>query len=62
MADDRLVLYLGIYESPARAAQDLTELAELHRSGRIGTYDGPGRESAWAPPSAFCSRRRSSAA
>ena len=39
MADDRLVLYLGIYESPARAAQDLTELAELHRSGRIGTYD-----------------------
>lgn len=39
MADDRLVLYLGIYESPARAAQDLSELAELHRSGRIGTYD-----------------------
>ncbi len=39
MTDDRLVLYLGVYESPARAAQDLTELAELHRSGRVGTYD-----------------------
>ncbi len=39
MADDRLVLYLGIYDSPVRAAQDLADLAKLHRSGRVGTYD-----------------------
>ena len=39
MATDGLVLYLGVYESPARAEQDFEELAELHRSGRVGTYD-----------------------
>ncbi|MGZ4199341.1 MAG: DUF1269 domain-containing protein [Thermoleophilia bacterium] len=39
MATDGLVLYLGIYESQARAEQDFEELAELHRSGRVGTYD-----------------------
>jgi uncharacterized membrane protein len=39
MATDGLVLYLGIYESPARAEQDFAEIAALHRSGRVGTYD-----------------------
>jgi len=39
MATDGLILYLGIYETPARAEQDFEELAELHRSGRVGTYD-----------------------
>ncbi len=39
MASDGLILYLGIYDSQARAEQDFEELAELHRSGRVGTYD-----------------------
>jgi uncharacterized membrane protein len=39
MTTDGLVLYLGIYDSPARAAQDFAEIAALHRSGRLGTYD-----------------------
>jgi uncharacterized membrane protein len=39
MTADGLVLYLGIYESPARAEQDFAEIAALHRSGRVGTYD-----------------------
>jgi uncharacterized membrane protein len=39
MATEGLVLYLGIYDDPARAERDFEELAELHRSGRVGTYD-----------------------
>jgi uncharacterized membrane protein len=39
MATDGLVLYLGVYDGAARAEQDFEELAELHRSGRVGTYD-----------------------
>jgi len=39
MAHDSLVLYLGVYASPARAEADFTDLAMLHRSGRVGSYD-----------------------
>jgi uncharacterized membrane protein len=39
MASDGLVLFLGIYDTPARAEQDFSEIADLHRSGRVGTYD-----------------------
>jgi len=39
MATEGLVLYLGIYDSPARAEQDFEALGVLHRSGRVGTYD-----------------------
>jgi uncharacterized membrane protein len=39
MAHDSLVLYLGVYTSPIRAEADFEDLAKLHRSGRVGTYD-----------------------
>jgi uncharacterized membrane protein len=39
MASDGLVLYLGMYDTPARAEQDFAEIAALHQSGRVGTYD-----------------------
>ena len=39
MADERLVLYLGIYADAERAEADYHDLVALHQSGRVGTYD-----------------------
>jgi uncharacterized membrane protein len=39
MAHDALVLYLGVYPSSVRAEADFDDLAKLHKSGRVGTYD-----------------------
>lgn len=39
MAENGLYLYLGAYPDPERAEADYEDLAKLHRSGRIGTYD-----------------------
>ena len=39
MADERLILYLGVYQEEARAEADYRDLVALHQSGRVGTYD-----------------------
>ena len=39
MADERLVLYLGVYTDEGRAQADYDDLVALHQSGRVGTYD-----------------------
>jgi len=39
MADERLVLYLGVYADAGRAKADYHDLVALHQSGRVGTYD-----------------------
>ena len=39
MADERLVLYLGVYADAGRAEADYHDLVTLHNSGRVGTYD-----------------------
>ena len=39
MADERLVLYLGVYPDVERAQADYRDLVTLHQSGRVGTYD-----------------------
>ena len=39
MADERLVLYLGVYADVERAEADYRDLVALHQSGRVGTYD-----------------------
>jgi uncharacterized membrane protein len=39
MADDRLVLCLGVYEAATSADLDYADLKVLHGSGRLGAYD-----------------------
>jgi uncharacterized membrane protein len=39
MADDRLVLCLGVYETAVSADLDYVDLKALHGSGRLGAYD-----------------------
>jgi uncharacterized membrane protein len=39
MADDRLVLCLGVYEATTSAELDYDDLKLLHGSGRLGAYD-----------------------
>ena len=39
MADEGLILYLGVYGDRAGAEADYRDLVALHQSGRVGTYD-----------------------